>query len=376
MDSTAMLKNCRVCLSKKISQIARFEDMPIRLWPSKNNMAVPLSPLVLFACTNCGHVQLQNLEDEFIASLYDGDYMNLDSSIINEIRATYLKGKNQLENSTILDVGGGTNSSHKFFKSSNYSILDPQHPTDVQVNYIKGLISTSNLSKDFYDYIFAFHIFEHLENPRKDLQKLSECLREGGRIFVEIPDSKFYAKYIPYYLFFHQHINLFTMETLDKLFSLEGFYKIDMLQEGGRLLITYEKSQYDFPKIQDQTTSNINPIFGVDRKFFEAKEREIISDLESLSPGEIVFLGAGGSTTLLLYHFPKLAKRVDSFMDNDIRKIGLHFPGTTKNIEQMTSNPEIGKIYLTLGEAIFVNWGNGRPDRFIDIKSYFDGKVK
>ena len=376
MDSTTVLKNCRVCLSKNISQIVRFEDMPIRLWPSKNNTVVPLSPLILFACGNCGHIQLQNLEDEFIASLYEGDYLNLDSSDINEIRATYLRGRNLFENATILDVGGGTNSSQKFFKSSNYSILDPQHPTDESVNHIKGLISTSNLSKKFYDYIFAFHIFEHLENPRKDLQKLSECLKEGGRIFVEIPESTYYAKFIPYYLFFHQHINLFVVETLDTLFSLEGLQKIDTLQEGGRLLVTYEKSQYDFPKIQLQTRIFTNPIFGIDKQFFGTKEREIILDLENLGPGEVVFLGAGGSTTLLLYHFPKLSKKVDSFMDNDIRKIGLHFPGTTKNIRKMTSNPEIGKIYLTLGEAIFVSWGNRKPDRFIDIKSYFDGEVK
>jgi hypothetical protein len=360
----------------KISQIERFEDMPTRLWPSKSNSAVPLSPLILFTCDDCGHFQLQNLEDEFISSLYDGDYMNLDSSGMNEVRATYLKGKNQLETSTILDVGGGTNSSHKFFRSANYSILDPQDPADARVNHIKGLISTSSLSKDFYGYIFAFHIFEHLENPRRDLQILSECLKEGGRIFVEIPESKYYAKFIPYYLFFHQHINLFTMETLDKLFSLEGFHKIDMLQEGGRLLITYEKSQYNFLKIQDQTTTKTNPIIGVDKQFFETKEKEIISDLESLGSGEIVFLGAGGSTTLLLYHFPNLSKRVDSFMDNDIRKIGLNFPGTTKVIKQMSLNPEMGKIYLTLGEAIFVNWRNRKPDRFVDVKSYFHREVK
>lgn len=376
MDSKTMLKNCRVCLSMKISQIERFEDMPTRLWPSKSNSAVPLSPLILFTCDDCGHFQLQNLEDEFISSLYDGDYMNLDSSGMNEVRATYLKGKNQLETSTILDVGGGTNSSHKFFRSANYSILDPQDPADARVNHIKGLISTSSLSKDFYGYIFAFHIFEHLENPRRDLQILSECLKEGGRIFVEIPESKYYAKFIPYYLFFHQHINLFTMETLDKLFSLEGFHKIDMLQEGGRLLITYEKSQYNFLKIQDQTTTKTNPIIGVDKQFFETKEKEIISDLESLGSGEIVFLGAGGSTTLLLYHFPNLSKRVDSFMDNDIRKIGLNFPGTTKVIKQMSLNPEMGKIYLTLGEAIFVNWRNRKPDRFVDVKSYFHREVK
>jgi hypothetical protein len=60
-------------------------------------------------------------------------------------------------------------------------------------------------------------------------------------------------------------------------------------------------------------------------------------------------------------------------MDTDIRKIGLNFPGTMKKIERMTSDSEVGAIYLTLGDAIFVNWGNDKPDKFIDLKSYFDG---
>jgi hypothetical protein len=350
--------------------------MPTRLWPSRNNAVVSLSSLEVFACNDCGHIQLQNLEDDFIASLYDGDYMNLDSNEINATRATYLKERNQLENSTILDVGGGTNSSHKFFQSSSYSILDPQNPSVAGVDHIKGLISTSNLSSEFYDYIFAFHILEHLENPRNDLAKLSESLKEGGRIFVEIPESKYYARFIPYYLFFHQHINLFTAETLDRLFHLGGLEKIDSFQEGGRLLVTYEKSHRNRPKIQDQISVSSDIISGVGKEFFKVKEREILSDLDNLGPGEVVFLGAGGSTTLLLYHFPKLSKRVDTFMDNDVRKIGLCLPGTTRKIQQMTLYPEKGKIYLTLGAAIFLNWRNNKPDKFLDIKSYFGGEVK
>jgi hypothetical protein len=324
-------------------------------------------------CGDCGHLQLQNLENSFIVSLYEGDYMNMDSTAINSMRANYLKSKNPLENCAILDVGGGTNSSHRFFESSNYAILDPQVPPDDRVDHIKGFISTANLTEKLFDYIFAFHIFEHLENPREDLRKLSASLKDEGRIFVEVPESKYYARHIPYYLFFHQHINLFTAETLDILFALEGFHKLESSLVDGRLLVTYEKSHHDLGKIEDRATSLTNPIIGIDKLFFIAKEKEVLQDLEKLGPGKLIFLGAGGSTTLLLYHFPELSMKIDSFMDTDNRKIGLNFPGTMKKIERMTSDPEVGAIYLTLGDAIFANWRNDKPDKFIDLKSYFDG---
>lgn len=371
-----MLKCCRVCLGKNVSQIARFDDMPIWLWPSRMNAMTPRNQLVVFLCKECDHIQLQNFDDNFIESLYDGDYMNLDSSEINRIRANYIRAKNQLENSRVLDVGGGTNSSYEFFKESHYSILDPQEPTDDQVVHIKGLISNSYLAEQAFDYIFAFHVFEHLENPRQDLVKLSRSLKHGGRIFVEIPESKYYAKNIPYYLYFHQHINLFTDETLDKLFSLEGFHKIESSLNDGRLLVTYEKSAKDQPKISSPCIRLVNPMMEINQVFFEKIEREILLDLESLGPGEVVFLGAGGSTTLLLYHFPQLSRKVNVFMDNDIRKIGLYFPGTTKKIEQMTRDPESKKIYLTLGEGIFIKWGNIKPKKYLDLKSYFGREVR
>ena len=57
-----------------------------------------------------------------------------------------------------------------------------------KINLVKDL----SLYKNYFDYVFLFHVFEHLENPDEILKKLKKNFKKNGRIILEIPNSKIF----------------------------------------------------------------------------------------------------------------------------------------------------------------------------------------
>lgn len=367
-----MLSSCRVCLGTELSCVTTFDEMPIHLWPSRFEDSSETDQLLVYKCENCSHLQLQNLDLEFLKKLYSREYMNMDSSAMNLERANYLNKNLAFDSAEILDVGGGTNSTYMYFPSTNFTVVDPHIPSEPGVKYIEGFIADAQLDFEVYDYIFAFHILEHLENPRSDLRKLFNSLKETGKFVVEVPDSMYYAKKLPHYLYFYQHINLFTVETLDLLFSLEGFHRVDIRQDHGRLLGTYVKTIAQNFSVGPLPAQNENSIFLINSNYFAKIEKTILKLISEFTADKVIFLGAGGSSTMLMYHFPGLLQKISCFMDSDVRKIGLNLPGTKKEIVQMSTGPESDVLYLVLGRGILSNWIDFNSAKVIDILPFLE----
>jgi len=346
--------------------------MPIHLWPSRFEDRSETSPLYSYKCKNCGHLQLQNLDLDFLKKLYLGEYMNMDSGVINLERANYLNKNLAFDSAEILDVGGGTNSTFMYFPNSNFTVIDPHSPNEPGTKHIKGFVADAQIDPETYDYVFAFHILEHLENPRADLRKLFEALKQNGKCVVEVPDSIYYAKKLPHYLYFHQHINLFTVETLDLLFCLEGFQKIDTRRDHGRLLATYVKSTSEKKSEMPLPEQIQNSIHLINSNYFEKIQTTILQSISEITADRIIFLGAGGSTTLLMHHFPRLLQKITYFMDSDLRKIGQNLPGTKKKIMPMSIGPEPEVLYLILGGDILSNWVDIDSAKVIDVLPFLE----
>ena len=64
------LNYCRVCQGHKYVSHSTFASLPIHLWPLESVGDHLLEDAGLYICQECGHVQLQTLDDVFIASLY------------------------------------------------------------------------------------------------------------------------------------------------------------------------------------------------------------------------------------------------------------------------------------------------------------------
>ena len=81
----------------------------------------------------------------------------------------------------------------------NVKILDviegsPSFIAEASKRNIKNAVFFNKLFEEVtdenrYDYIFASHVVEHLENPNATLEKMYQALKPGGYIFVTVPNA-------------------------------------------------------------------------------------------------------------------------------------------------------------------------------------------
>ena len=87
-----------------------------------------------------------------------------------------------------------------------------------------------------YDVITAFHVIEHLVDPRATLSELAQHLAPGGRIVIEVPSSEdalltlYDCEAFQRFTYWSQHLYLFNAETLRRLVKQAGLNAISIEQ--------------------------------------------------------------------------------------------------------------------------------------------------
>jgi 2-polyprenyl-3-methyl-5-hydroxy-6-metoxy-1,4-benzoquinol methylase len=89
---------------------------------------------------------------------------------------------------------------------------------------------------DTYDLIVAFHVIEHLHDPRTILKTLAGMLTKNGRIIIEVPSSEdalltlYDVEAFQRFTYWSQHLFLFNSETLRRLVEQAGLRIITIQQ--------------------------------------------------------------------------------------------------------------------------------------------------
>lgn len=113
---------------------------------------------------------------------YFGEIFSKNSPIIDsskylfDIYSTILN-KYDLEKKNVLDFGCGNSTYKSMFKNSEYVGYD------LDLNNNDG----DFLKRDFYDFILANFVLEHVANPFSTLDLISGCLKRNGKIILSIP---------------------------------------------------------------------------------------------------------------------------------------------------------------------------------------------
>jgi SAM-dependent methyltransferase len=76
-----------------------------------------------------------------------------------------------------------------------------------------------------FDFVVLSHVLEHVLDVAAGLAALAPLLREGGQVYVEVPDAARYAEYVyaPFQDFNTEHINHFSRACLDRAMARQGF---------------------------------------------------------------------------------------------------------------------------------------------------------
>lgn len=144
----------------------------------------------------------------------------------------FLRKIKLMRNARVLEIGSGYGTVYSFLKvkinEKNYCGLELDYDMcKFTNNYFKTdvfkNISIENFkSRDKYDFIFAFEVLEHVDNPRKTIEKVRSLLKEKGTFIGTSPYP--YPKNV-YADDTHQYV--LHPSNWEKLFKDSGFKSIE-----------------------------------------------------------------------------------------------------------------------------------------------------
>lgn len=230
------IMNCNICGGKiKDKYEVKFKDIIGVTQEYTQGISI---------CSKCGFIFTRNpLDEEILNDEYkeNAQYEFDSDNCLDENRNDYklhcarqksflerVPGKNNFK--SILEVGGASGYNLSLYKSYEVLGIEPSRRNCInaenkyQVEMFCGTFDefykAENGEKTF-DLIFLSYVLEHIVNPYEFIKKCEKI--NSKYIFIEVPtfDYKFIDE--PYAMFIDQHVNMFTLESLQNLMNKCGY---------------------------------------------------------------------------------------------------------------------------------------------------------
>jgi 2-polyprenyl-3-methyl-5-hydroxy-6-metoxy-1,4-benzoquinol methylase len=199
----------------------------------------------IFECLSCGLVFLSSV-DHLPNGFYETSQMSHsdlsvrinDCSFDDERR--YKTHAEMIKNKTILDFGCGTGGFLKRAKGIAGKVYGVELEEAMYKLYTENDITVfRNIeeTKETFDYIFMFHVLEHLKEPLTIISKLIDKLSNFGRLIVEVPNADdalltlYENKAFSEFTYWSPHLYLYNPTTLNMLAKKAGIITEAIKQE-------------------------------------------------------------------------------------------------------------------------------------------------
>jgi len=221
-------QNCYLCGSdQNISRLGSVRDNP------------EIKPL---ECVDCGliflssqaHIQPNHYAE---SGMHNGEMPDIDSwlketAFDDERRFQFMK--EQITNKTVLDFGCGVGGFLDRAKQLASEVSGIELEKALQTSFKErelNVFSNLQLAQENgrkWDLITAFHVVEHLSDPRKTLSDLSTLLNKEGQMIIEVPSANdvlltlYNNQPFQNFTYWSQHLFLFNSQTLSELIKQSG----------------------------------------------------------------------------------------------------------------------------------------------------------
>ena len=139
----------------------------------------------------------------------------------------------ELEKGKLLDIGCGVGDFLQQIESKGWQCTGIEPSEDaakIAKNRIQATIykpeEIGNLQDETYDVITMWHVLEHVDDLRTEVEHLFRLLKKGGRLVIALPNYKSYDatyyqdKWAAYDV--PRHLNHFDKQTIVNIFNTKG----------------------------------------------------------------------------------------------------------------------------------------------------------
>ncbi len=340
-----MLSRCNVCESKDLTNIWDLPDFPLTgIYVDRPDEVHYQNtyPQKLQFCTNCSHAQLANQIDP--SFLYRDTYTHRTSESPisasgNRFLLDFILSKTNGKNfQQVLEIGCNDLLLLQNLRdrSQNQAGVDPIWPDGTHVSE-QGIrlwggfaesVNYNELLKHKIDLIISAHTFEHVLNPKKAILSLKDQISEDCLLIIEVPSAERMLEQRRLDQVFNQHVNYFSVRSLETLVKPLGFNLIDLEYNysywGGTQLLVFSRdinSHYDL--VRPRLTTEAYKESVVD---FEAAMRNASSQIEN-SHGPVYLYGAAQMLPSLIYHLTDSAiRKITGIIDDNPTRQGKFYP--------------------------------------------------
>jgi SAM-dependent methyltransferase len=358
---------CSVCFGSRLEEVLDLPGFPLtQLFVKQRDPEHEGINLGFNVCVDCGHGQNRAMVDPKV--VYDDTYTHRGgvspiASRGNDFFANFLESITEGKTfERVVDVGcSDLYLTHKIaHKAKNAFGIDPiwigqEVPTDEPVDVIGAFIEDVDFDTRFGgppDLIVSAHCFEHVDEPRPQLQRLYDAAEDGALFVVEVPSLDTLMRICRFDQVFHQHVNHFSVASFRRLIhELGGTYlthKFNWNYWGGTMLTAFVKGGAGTPINTDEYVQP-TAVMARDRyDIFSRQMSELGSYIESVKDRPIFGYGGAGMLPTLAYHMKSDLSYLTNVLDDDPNRSGLTWPDLGASIRQPKESEDFSEASVII----------------------------
>ena len=380
MDLYTEVNDCRVCKNNNLDVVIDLGNQALSgIFPKKNDQAVPVGPLTLVKCSNCGLVQLAHNYN--LSQLYGDNYgyrSGLNASMtahLNSKVASILQKVELKPRDVILDIGSNDSTLLRAYPRGEYTLIgmDPSgnkfkkfYPS--YVNLVPDFFSSVSFSKHFPNkkvkVITSIAMFYDLEHPLEFVNDVVSLLESDG-IWV------FEQSYLPFMLeansfdtICHEHLEYYALNQIKYMLDNAGLKIIDLQFNdinGGSFSIMAAHKGSDYVEVLDVINDCLNreKELGLNSTSTYIKFQDNINNqksklldlLRKLKSENKKVIGYGASTkgNVLIQYYDLGTELIPYIAEVNVDKFGVFTPGSNIPIisekEAIEMNPDYFLVF-------------------------------
>ena len=357
------MNNCRLCGSDGLEQAFDFGAQPIASnFLVSEQQYLPLFEFTMASCRDCGFLQMTKFPEA--ALLYD-NYFTLSSWKPQPHAEQLIRVMTRLygldERSRIFEIGSNDGSFLELLKSKGFDHIFGVEPTNdaSSVALAKGLPVT----RSFYDSqaidclleqfpdadcVVSRQVIEHIANLTDFMTCIRSQLNVGGGLVLEFPDTSMNYEQLDY-AFWEQHVNYFTINTIQYLLSRHGFrilhYETALFS--GKCLMVFAVKEKEIKPTLSGAINEVVRVTGYVEKFpnFKLELKKFVE--QKCESGKLVMYGCGARSSNFI-NLLGLSECFSCFVDDQKEKQRKICPGN--NLPILDSAEVVLKnTYIALG---------------------------